>query len=85
MRLPSERRTWWKLTSLASVALYSFTGIVTSPKLMAPFQMDLTRAPYPLIAKGRPVPGCCASLLATDGSDVTAVWRCTLRERPATG
>src|SRR6476469_3064599 len=59
MRLPSLRRTWWKETSFCSVALYSFTGIVTSPKLMAPFQIDLTVYPYPLgpqtiTLRGRP-------------------------------
>jgi hypothetical protein len=53
MRLPSDRRTWWKDTSFCSVALYSFTGIVTSPKLMAPFQIDLTAPPYPLGCRPR--------------------------------
>ena len=47
MRLPSDRRTWWKETSLVSVAEYSFTGIVTSPKLMAPFQIDLMTTHLP--------------------------------------
>src|SRR3954453_19942965 len=58
MRLPSLRRTWWNETSFCSVALYSFTGIVTSPKLMAPFQIDLTVSPVPvalsITLEGRP-------------------------------
>jgi hypothetical protein len=59
IREPSERRTWWKDTSFSSVALNSFTGIVTSPKLMLPFQMARTTAPYPFPADraaGSPTP-----------------------------
>src|SRR5437588_4170471 len=33
--------SWWKRTSLGDTALTSFTGTFTSPKLMAPPQMDL--------------------------------------------
>src|SRR3954447_24595918 len=36
--LPSS---WWKRTSLEDVALNTFTGTFTSPKLMAPLQMGL--------------------------------------------
>ena len=34
------RRTWWKLTSRSSVAVYSFTPMLTSPKEMLPFQIE---------------------------------------------
>src|SRR5205085_189024 len=33
--------SWWKRTSLGDTALISFTGTFTSPKLMAPPQIDL--------------------------------------------
>src|SRR3954463_111812 len=47
MRPPSSRWTWWNETSPCSVAEYSFTGIVTSPNEIAPFQMLRMRCPYP--------------------------------------
>src|SRR5438270_5376065 len=37
--------SWWKRTSLGDTALTSLTGTFTSPKLMAPPQMDLGIAP----------------------------------------
>src|SRR6188472_2651391 len=40
MRPPSSGCTWRKLMSFSSVAEKSFTGIVTRPKEMAPFQID---------------------------------------------
>src|SRR3954452_16960452 len=40
MRAPSFLCTRWKRTSFCSVALYSLTGIVTIPKLIAPRQID---------------------------------------------
>src|SRR6478752_919216 len=43
MREPSVRRTWWKLTSRSSVAVYSFTPMLTSPKEMLPFQIERIR------------------------------------------
>ena len=41
MRTPSLSWSWWKRTLLRETALYSFTGTLTSPKLMAPLQIDL--------------------------------------------
>src|ERR1051325_5113691 len=41
MRTPSLSWSWWKRTDLRDTALYSFTGTFTSPKLMAPLQIDL--------------------------------------------
>ena len=40
MRPPSSGWTWRKLMSFSSVAEKSFTGIVTRPKEMAPFQIE---------------------------------------------
>src|SRR5690242_2597663 len=48
MREPSVRRTWWKLTSRSSVAAYSFTPMLTSPKEMLPFQIE--RMPYSFVS-----------------------------------
>src|SRR3954447_8015896 len=48
IRPPSSRWTWWNATSRCSVAEYSFTGIVTSPKEIAPFQMLRMKSLYPL-------------------------------------
>src|SRR5438552_14619871 len=45
MRAPSLRRTWWKLTSRSSVAAYSLTPILTSPKDTLPFQIERTAPP----------------------------------------
>jgi hypothetical protein len=40
IRPPSSGWTWRKLMSFSSVAEKSFTGIVTSPKEIAPFQIE---------------------------------------------
>src|SRR5690349_16694802 len=45
MREPSERRTWWKLTSFSSVAEYSFTPMLTSPNDTVPFQIERIGSP----------------------------------------
>src|SRR3954469_5342232 len=45
MRDPSLRRTWWKLTSRSSVAVYSFTPMLTRPKEMLPFQIERIHIP----------------------------------------
>src|SRR5690554_340099 len=47
MRPPSLSCTWCNEMSWSSVALYTFTGTLTSPKVMAPFQMDLMRQSLP--------------------------------------
>ena len=39
-RPPSVACTWWKRMSLSSVAEYSFTPMLTSPKDTAPRQID---------------------------------------------
>ena len=39
MRDPSDACSWLKRTSFFDTALKSFTGTLTSPKLMAPFQI----------------------------------------------
>ena len=39
MRAPVSRESWWKRTDFGEVALYSFTGTLTSPKLIAPDQI----------------------------------------------
>src|SRR5690606_16915017 len=45
IRPPSVRCTWWNAMSRCWVAEYSFTGIVTSPNEIAPFQMLRIRLP----------------------------------------
>src|ERR1022692_3155652 len=39
MRAPVLLESWWKRTVLGEVALYSLTGTLTSPKLIAPDQI----------------------------------------------
>src|SRR3954452_8714255 len=39
MRWLSSPSSWWKRTVLRETALYSFTGMLTRPKLMAPLQI----------------------------------------------
>src|SRR5450755_584202 len=39
MRAPVLDDSWWKRTVLGEVALYIFTGTLTSPKLIAPLQI----------------------------------------------
>src|ERR1700759_5649470 len=39
MRAPVFPESWWKRTVLGEVALYSLTGTLTSPKLIAPDQI----------------------------------------------
>src|SRR5947209_8420739 len=39
MRTPVLLESWWKRTVLGCVALNSFTGTLTSPKLIAPLQI----------------------------------------------
>src|SRR5579859_4910671 len=39
MRAPVLAESWWKRTALGEVAVYSFTGTLTSPKLIAPDQI----------------------------------------------
>ncbi len=39
IRPPSSRCTWWKARSWLSVAVYIFTGTLTSPKETAPFHI----------------------------------------------
>src|ERR1700744_4043728 len=39
MRAPVLPDSWWKRTLLGEVALYSLTGTLTSPKLIAPDQI----------------------------------------------
>src|SRR3954449_3949652 len=46
-RPPSVAWTWWKRMSWSSVAEYSFTPMLTSPKETAPFQIDRTLPPVP--------------------------------------
>src|SRR6266576_1040449 len=41
MRAPVPSSSWLKRTSLGETALNSFTGTLTSPKLMAPLQIAL--------------------------------------------
>src|SRR5918999_4510119 len=41
MRWPDSASSWWKRTVLRETALYSFTGMLTSPKLIAPLQIAL--------------------------------------------
>src|SRR3954471_2889949 len=41
-RPPSVLCTWWNRMSWSSVAEYSFTPMLTSPKETAPFQIDRT-------------------------------------------
>src|ERR1044072_2862357 len=41
MRTPVSLLSWWKRTDLRDTAEYSLTGTVTSPKEMAPVQIDL--------------------------------------------
>ena len=38
-RMPVLPESWWKRTVLRSIALYSFTGTVTRPKLIVPDQI----------------------------------------------
>src|SRR3954447_11983109 len=40
IRAPSLRWTWWKWMLLDSVAENTFTGTVTSPKTIVPFQIE---------------------------------------------
>ena len=49
MREPVLALSWLKRTVLRLTALYSFTGTVTSPKLMAPVQIErgMDRASVP--------------------------------------
>jgi hypothetical protein len=39
MRTPVLLESWWKRTDFGDVAEYSFTGTLTSPKLIAPDQI----------------------------------------------
>src|SRR2546421_12544897 len=39
IRAPVLLESWWKRTVLGEVALYSLTGTLTSPKLIAPDQI----------------------------------------------
>src|SRR2546423_7725963 len=41
MRTPSDSCSWWKRTDFLETALYSFTGTLTRPKLIAPVHIDL--------------------------------------------
>ena len=41
MRAPSGSWSWLKRTSFLRTAVNSLTGTLTSPKLMAPLQIDL--------------------------------------------
>src|ERR1700761_6671269 len=40
MRTPVFPLSWWKRTFLRLIALYSLTGTVTKPKLIAPVQIE---------------------------------------------
>src|SRR3954447_9366509 len=46
-RPPSVLWTWWNRMSWSSVAEYSFTAMLTSPKETAPFQIDRTATSWP--------------------------------------
>src|SRR6478672_10351777 len=46
IRPPSASCTWCSSTSWSSVALYSFTGTFTRPKVIAPFQIALMSYTY---------------------------------------
>src|ERR1700739_930778 len=50
IRAPVLLEIWWKRTDFGEVALYSFTGTLTSPKLIAPLQ--IARAIAMCIADG---------------------------------
>ena len=47
IRPPSVSCTWWNRMSCSSVAEYSFTAMLTSPKETAPFQIDRTATSWP--------------------------------------
>src|SRR6266436_2079831 len=51
IRPPSSRCTWRKAMSFCSVAVYSFTGIMTRPKETAPFHMLRMASPYPAVVR----------------------------------
>src|SRR4051794_34158025 len=51
MRTLSSSCSWWKRTLLRDTALYSFTGTLTRPKLIAPLQIALAIDRY-LSARG---------------------------------
>src|SRR3978361_2295809 len=51
-RPPSVACTWWKRMSLSSVAEYSFTPMLTSPKETAPRQIDRIVALVPSTGPG---------------------------------
>src|ERR1700733_5550124 len=46
MRTPVLLESWWKRTVLRLTALYSLTGTVTRPKLIAPVQIERGMAIY---------------------------------------
>src|SRR5256885_17223658 len=63
MRAPAPSSSWLNRTSLGDTALNSFTGTLTSPKLMAPLQMALgmsvaRRAHSRGVLTARDAPGC---------------------------
>src|ERR1041384_742828 len=45
MRAPVPSSSWWNLTSFGDVAENSFTGTLTSPKLIAPVQIERGNLP----------------------------------------
>ena len=61
MRAPVLLESWWKRTVLGEVALYSLTGTLTSPKLIAPDQ--IARAIAEFVYRTRPVGQAMTALL----------------------
>src|SRR5436190_8449761 len=51
MRAPSSSCSWWKRTSLVDVAVTSFTGTFTSPKLIDPLHSGLGMAAFSPISR----------------------------------
>ena len=57
MRAPVLADSWWKRTVFGEVALYSLTGTLTSPKLIAPLQIARAIPPlYTRVAGGVKAP-----------------------------
>src|SRR4051812_37446608 len=77
MRAPSAAWTSWKCTVLLSVAGYSFTGTLTSPKVTVPFHSERAM-PCPLPVRARAHAGGAGSLPAGRGD----VARRRVREDP---
>src|SRR5687768_16925754 len=58
MRSPLSGSNWWKPTERSSVAVNSFTGTFTKPKLMLPVQMARgIHGPFPRRGGTRHMPG----------------------------